>query len=613
MLTSTNTGLVTKQVNKPADDKKSLLLWDNAITKIRQLVSLSSTLHSNADARRKLRYYEVDVDAQREAGKLLADEIYIPVRLCNLNILREQPKYVAYIRNARRAALFKCVENPALVTSLLENDFTDKFRYPTWELDWYKTIDCLETHGYGIMEVVFDTTKPGHFRNETVTYEDFAMPQDSRDVQSSELLARTYHLTKSKLEEYVASHNFSQEQVAKVTAGSPEEQFPDVSLFAIQKLMFRERGIVYVAWSCSDKCDGWLREPRQLYLGIDTNEPAPDGSKNLKPIAEVRYPYVIFPYSISEDPEISQNKGRVYLDEYSQSAASSLMSSLTTAHRRASVPYFIRDDDSPNPTGDVEQIKIVPGSIINSKVKPFQLEPPSSDLLQAIQAIGTQSSQEAAQINYAVNNRQDSRKTATEVQSAQSEQALLGATQVALFSASQSEVLLLDWRIYRSRVLNNLITPSCSPKYFQLTYVVKPSGDTDVIEKQEKINNMKQTWPVVQSTPIAMDFLQKLLMLQFPEDAPMYNAKLMDDDKKGKLIAGLATITEALAINPKTGQLEPDAASYGNELKALFSLVSQITGQQYQLMNIKTGEESPQGQQAQTPNENNSPTSSEVQ
>lgn len=568
-LATINNGTATTLVDKePHED--TLLDYTYAAQKIRGLVTEGHTLSNNAQARRQIRYVEVDVEKKRMGGQLAIDDVYIPCRIADVNILREQPNYVSYIRGGRRAAVFKSPENPIFDASLLEADFTKRVRYDDWSNAFYRTIDCMENHGYAVMEVMFDTTKPGHFRNEEVCYEDFLLAKDARDIQNQEILGRCFHFTRSKLESLVKSDNFNADQIEKISIKT--EEFPEKSLYDVQKIMFRQEGVIMVAWSCSDMCDDWLREPRPLYLGVD--DPA-----TKQPMPETEYPFVLFPYQISEDPVIANLKGRVFKDEYIQEAVTSLTSSTVTAYRRASMPIFTRDDDMPNSNSDIEQINLKPGAVINRKLKTFQMAYPDPTMLGAIQALTTQASQEAGQVNYAANNRQDSRKTATEVASAGDEKALLSVTQIALYSTSVAGVLRMDWRIYSSRVRVGAIPPSVNPEVYGMKFILDPSGDSDVIERQEKISNMQKTWPVVQNTAIANIFLQKLLTLMFPEDAGIYNSQLTDDNTKTQLISGMAQLIKALALDPKTNQLEPAAAPYSDELLQLFSQVAKVTGQ----------------------------------
>ena len=142
----------------------------------------------------------------------------------------------------------------------------------------------------------------------------------------------------------------------------------DRSLFRCYKVMFRINGVVQVAWCQMDCCDDWLRKPRPLFLGrkklIETPEylqakQMSAGKLSLSDFAlqqlsqgqipqsenqyETEYPYYTFPYLISENNTVAQLKGRVFLDQDTQEAISSLLSSTVTQARRSAGLYFSKD------------------------------------------------------------------------------------------------------------------------------------------------------------------------------------------------------------------------------------------------------------------------------
>lgn len=548
----------------------NLLDYTVAESRIEKLVELSTTNEVNADTRRELRYVEVDVEVERTNGRLEPDSIYTPVRLANTNIEREQSKYVAYIKQPQRAAFFYCETNPSVSTELLALDFTKRFRYEGWDQPFYENIDRFQTHGWSVMEVQYDITKPGRFYNDAVSFEDFLMPDDTRDLQTCEMVGRIFHKTKTQLLSMVETHDFNLEQVNKIC----EDDGGDVSmglektLYRLQKIFFRVQGMVFVGWSCHGKCSDWVRVPKQFHNGVIGT----DGTL----VFETNYPFVLFRYKISENPKVTDLKGRIFFDEYQQEAVTSLQSNLCTGYRRASAPYFSRDSDTPG-TGQ-PNVTLKPGAFIDAKVKVFQLQYPDSSMVAAIQALITQNSESAGNISYAVNNRVDSRKTATEVQSAQAENNLLATTQTSLFSGSMTILLAMNWRIFSSQVVAGLIKPVVSPEYYKLQYILTPAGDIEVVARQEKLANMKQSWPVVQQSPIANEFLKRMLSLMFPEDAPVYNAMIADDQTKVQLIVELWHLVSALAIDPATGQLEHVVAPYEQQLVMMGEKVKQLTG-----------------------------------
>ena len=352
----------------------------------------------------------------------------------------------------------------------------------------------------------------------------------------------------------------------------------DRSLSRIFKIMFRVNGVVHVGWAAPETCDNWLRAPRPLFIGrrklvvpkqpasqlpqqAGVQEPQVDpeaaqqyasfmqaqqqASVSGKPLSlqdwalseivagrippseityETEYPYVLFPYLISENNTISNLKGRVFLDQDVQTAATSLLSSACTQARRASGVYGSKDSSDPN--DDVlmqKNITLKSGCIVNSKVNFLQMQAPDPGTFSAIQMIVAGNQNETSNVNFAVQNRQDSRKTAKEMSLAEKQSQELSTVQVVLFSIALKKLYSVMLAVIQSRVLAGLIkvNPEVLPLYAR-KIIVKPSGDTDVIEKQQMIQSMQAAWPVVKETPAAMPFLFIMLEKMFPDNAAKF-------------------------------------------------------------------------------------------
>jgi hypothetical protein len=201
-------------------------------------------------------------------------------------------------------------------------------------------------------------------------------------------------------------------------------------------------------------------------------------------------------------------------------------------------------------------------------------------MLSAIQTLITQNSQEQSQMNYAAMNRQDSRKTATEIQTATAEAQLLSATQVALFSISIKKIYEKCWEIYHSRVLDGLIEPTVPLQYFtDHKYNMKPAGDTDVVERQEKAQKMLTVWPIIQqNSALAVTYMKDMLSMLFPDEAPEYIERLEEDHSKTQLLQQMSAIINSLTVDPQTGQLTQEAQPYAQQLQALQQQVQQLSG-----------------------------------
>ena len=564
--------------------------YTEASTNIHKLVGICDQQHITAQEQRQQRRLNIDLDLERRDGYLSPDEIYIPTHIIDTNIRREQAKYVSYIVNSRRTAVFSSSTDPAFNTGPLERDFTERSRYDGWQVPLFRTIDCMQLHGYCVAEVQFDDTKPGHFAIESVNYEDIAFPDDTRDIQACGLLVHRHYFTREQLLDMVKTREFSKEQVESLVGEPVDEQTE--SLFKVEKVMFRDNGIVQVGWSCVAKSNDWLRKPRPLFLGKRDAEGE---------IYESEYPYVVFHYMIAEDMTIKNCVGRAFLDKHIQEAVSSMMSSFVTAHRRASNFYFAKDADDPNQSNEQTNVQFVPGALIDSNIKQFQLSPPNSSMLSAIQTMISQNSQEQSQMNYAAMNRQDSRKTATEINTATAEAQMLSATQVALFSIAIKRIYEKCFEIYSSRVLDGLIEPTISLSYFtDHKYNMKPAGDSDVVERQEKAGKMLQVWPVIQqNSALAVDYMKDMLSMLFPDEAPKYLQKLQEDTSRTQLIQQMMTIIQSLIIDPQTGQMTEEAQPHAQQLQALQQQVQALSGGDSQ----GAGGASPQGMAGQPNNQ----------
>jgi hypothetical protein len=545
--------------------------YTEAATKIRELLNVVGDLADVADENRNSRKLDIDVEAERSSGYLEEDEFLVPAHIIDSNIRREQSKYVAYVTGSRRSAIFTSITEPTLATGALERDFTDKTRYAGWQVPLFKIIDGMQLHGYSIAEVSFDTDKPGHFNIEAVNYEDFGFPADTRDIQACEMIVHRHYFTALQLRE---TDDFDKDVVDILLDDNPDDDsgvtLQNESLYRIEKVMFKQDGKVFVAWSCCDKSADWLREPRPLYLGRRSGEVFED---------ETDYPYVVFPYNIHEDSAIQTATGRAFLDRAAQETITSLMSSFVTAHRRASNFYFAKDNEDPNNTNIQTSVKFQPGALIDSNIRQFQLSPPDSSMLGAIQSLVSQNAQEQSQVNYAAMNRKDSRKTATEIQAASSEAQMLSSTQVSLFSIALKDVYDICWRVYQSRVIAGALRPSASLDLFlNHVYNIKPAGDVDVIERAEKAQKMMQAWPVVAQTGLASTFLQNMMRLMFPDEGESYAQMLQTSDQKNAVIQQLMQVVNALIVDQETGQLSEEAQPFAQQLEVLKAQVQNILG-----------------------------------
>lgn len=527
-------------------------------TRLQSLKDILDDKTAKLSSMRQLRYAQIDIEAERAKERIGPDELYIPQHLIDTNIRQEQSAYIQYVTESPRAVI--CIDEveKSLDLSLLEQDLTSKLRFPGWQLGMYSNIDGFQANGYSVMESVYDKKKPGHIGREMIQYSDFAFINDTRDIQNAEMLARSFYFTKTQLQSLKVSKpgqtedsmwdpkqiDMLLEADASDTNINPADytEETDRSLYRIQKVMFRVSGTVNVGWVCIGKNDDWLRKPRPLFTGrVQIEQPAPPSMVNLNPqmapqapqppqitpVYETEYPYFLYPYLISENDTIACLKGRVFLDQDTQNATSSLLSSTLTQARRASMMLFSKDTTDPNDDFAMQKnIHFSNGAIINAKLKEFHLEAPDPTMFSAIQLLVSSNQQETSQVNYAeTNKQQDSRKTAAAIKASMSQQQQLSGVQVTLFSVALKAQLTYECDIIKSRVLAGLIkvSPILSALYAR-NWTVKPSGDTDVIEKQQIIAAMQNAWPIMVNTPAAQAFMSDLLEKMFPDSAQKYIA-----------------------------------------------------------------------------------------
>ena len=528
--------------NDPAFQYIDTIEYKKMVTKIKDLCSVMQEWNSKSVATRRLRYVEVDIEGERKAGRLQPDELYIPMHIIDKNIRREQSSYVQYVAQSPRAVCLTDMQTPAAETSLVETDVSKRLRYEGWQIPIFQCIDGFQQDGYGIMEVVYDESKPGHVAHEFVQLGDFGYIADTRNIQDCEMLGRNYYFSRTKLLSLAKNpeSGWNATEIMRVIEGQPTSNFSDSvvdnkdkSLYCFTKVTFRLRGIVYVAWANESKCNDWAKPPVPLFLGRRQADNTPlgkmksmfTGVPSTKEQYETDYPYILFPYLISENDTVSQLHGRAFLDEDVQEGASSLMSSYVTAHRRAAQPYFSKDTDDPNADLMLQKnVYFAAGALINAKIKQFQLTAPNAEVMNSIQALIASNQDETAQINFAAMNRKDSRKTAEEIKASTQAASALSTVQVVLFSNALREMYSKMFRIIQNRVNAGLILDvdqQVKPLY-QRQYLVRPAGDVDVIERQQTIQMMQQAWPVLQNTPCNIAFMCDLLSKMFPEQAAKY-------------------------------------------------------------------------------------------
>jgi hypothetical protein len=533
---------------------------------------------------------------------LQEDETFIPRRIADANIRREQAAYLAYITQARDTAKFRPMNNIGEPYDMLEREFTRMCQYPSWQIPLFATIDGTQTHGWDAVEVIFDPDMPGHFRLRHIGHELLLFEMDITDIQNSPDISIVHGVTTVELQKYVNEFDFNKEAVDEVMEWLKASINRVDAKIKVHKYYYKNlddetpdgKPVIYVGWWSTNASD-WLKKPEPLYMGRDTK---------LGSIKETEYPVYILPYMVSENEVISEAKGRVFLDEHDQEACTQLATSFVNRAIRSTYILASPANATDEAASKQTDVKLRNGAIMGTAVNFFNIPPPDPSLLQAMMTLTNQNANEVGQVNFAVSNRKDSRKTATEIQTATQQAAMLNSVQVALLSIWMRGVWSRAWDIVQNRVIQGKLESSI-PNWevlYRNEYILLPAGDVDVIRRAEIVAAMKQDWPVMQGTGAADAFLEDLLRNSpYAENAPKYIAAMQQGNEKQNVIIGMKNALMTIAQDPQLGAAIQQ--KYGPQLVELaqaFQKAMTPPGQQAQ----QPEQSSPEMQPIDVPSEN---------
>lgn len=548
--------------------------YEEAKVRINKLISDFSGQQARAEKNRESRFKELDIEALRKKQVIKEDEYIIPMRVIDSNIRREQPAFFNYLKQSRRLVIFKDIKNPMSITNKLEDEFSRGMTYSGWEIPHFKVVDGSQTHGWDSVEIMYDTTKPLHAAIEHIGNDNLIFPLDAINLQDAEFILRKLKVTPNQLKAFVKKFGFDAAQVSATLTKNVKAL--SEKCVTIYKCFFKKEGVVYVTWFSPD-CSDWLLAPELLFLGIATLEqvqqqPTIDSITGAiietPPIPEWQpanitfYPIFILPYYETEQMRIVDHKGRVYLDNHKQEALTANISQFLNGCQRASTPELSVKTEVSR-TAEVQSIELGSGKVSPIPLDYYSPPYPDSVMLQMQNYLDAHNSQEAGQVNFAANNRKDSRKTAAEINAARDENAMLSSVQVSLYSTFIRQIYTVIWKIVQSEAAQGLIpflvdesSEQNNLAMIMPDYDIRAAGDVDVIKRQELIAQYKEFWPIMQTTPAAIPFLSRLLKLVFLDEGTAYASILEQGDPRA-LIAQIAqllsdpSITNAILAQAK--------------------------------------------------------------
>ena len=561
-------------------------LYDYNICKprLRRLIDNFSPILTRCNINRKQRKLDIDPEQLRRDKTIRADETFIPIRTIDSNIDREQPKFIQFLTQPTRLLAFKCITDPEYNTQQLEEEVTKGLTYISWELPFFETLDGAQCHGWDSLEVVFDETKPLHVGFEHIGNENLIFPQAARNLQECSEIVRKFCVTMYTLEQWVIKYGFDAQQVQMITDSrrDNDKEFEDIIIY--RRYCKHSNGVVYVSWfSLDGNATDWLKPPEMLFVGIsqqqlmdpsmmmqDPNVPPELASVIQQPTMQwvpspvTIYPIFIHRYSKTEEDKIVSLRGRAFKDMPKQEGLTCLWTSFVNgANRSANVYGSPKASDYAGASPKQLEVVIEHGKFYNQPVEFWSTNPPDVSLLAGAQALDVQNSQEAGQVNFAVQNKKGSRTTATEIEQADQVDQELTSISIMLYSTFVREVFSFSWMIIQSQALQQQVPLLQIQQATMLgetfttndmekvgyEYSVRAAGDDDVVKKREELKIMLAMWPLIQATPIAPMFLADMLRLAFPKQGPKYAQALMQAADDTALIASLAEILK-VALSP---------------------------------------------------------------
>lgn len=486
------------------------------VLKIGALISQWSDEPELVKKRREVRKKEYNVNEMRTDGIIEADETYIARRIIDRNITREKPEFLSYIEASPRLVLFKSKSNPSVDTIALADWFALGMRYRGWNEAWHRAFDACRLHGASFIEVRADKTQPFNLILEYTPREFLIFPKKvRRSIQRCERILRKYEYLPNELENAIEEYGFDKDVVTKLTESAKDLNRDEP--ICVYKAFLKKDGLIWTAWyaeSCKDK---WLRAPEPLYLG----EVSQGGL-----VQSTKFPFVCILFEYTEEEEILNCKGRAARDLADQDALSDIWSAMVNGTKRAARLQASRVN---GPNAEGAQAEVIEGNkIMPYQVDYYQAAYPDPMILQVAQQLGVENQQSAGQVDYAVVNRKDSRKTATELSMAQQQSSQLSSVTITPVANAEVEVYEMCWEVVQSQVLAGIIPKPdhLAIEMFSDNYVLAPAGDTEVIKRAEKIANLQQDIPLFAGTPIYNDIITKYLELRFPDEAMSLKEKL---------------------------------------------------------------------------------------
>lgn len=512
------------------------------------------------------RFQKVDVENRRTTGELLSDETFVEMRAIETAVSRTKPAFLGYLKSPTNLMIFVKPEEPSQSYEDLEVAFARLLKYPSWDEPHIQCIDCMLLHGTGAIEVLYDLNAPGHVSLEYVSREDLIFHEDTTDIQQQEYVMRRYEWTKVALQSHARTFSYDKDVVKNLCC-----EFDNSNTVNIFKVYIKTADGLYIAWWADKASDKWLKAPIPYTVGF------------VEP--ETYVPLFVLRKDLLEDTKILSIKGLAYLMESTQLAASAIYSGVINGVLRATNPIF--SPSGVSDAGTQEPFTMRAGYVAKRGLTMHVPDYPSPELLMTADALRRQAMEDQGHVNYAVEQSQSTRKTATEVASANATQANLNSVSVANFSTFLGEIYTYAWRIVQREALNDRIellgerdpvTGNFINDKIRISgkFLILPSGDREFLRREEIKQAMRDFMPFVDKTPLAKVIIADALTYALPMNGQryrsLYSSAVASQDITLGLIGGILQRLKTEGLNL---QFSPEEAQ---QLDQLYNEYQRIYG-----------------------------------
>ena len=572
--------------------QKNLLDLNTANGLFSQYISSHGAVEATIVTNRRLRSNKADVEQMRSAGLLQENQTFIGVRLIHQNINQALPPLLSYLKQSPRMATFVPGDN-----AYLDQEFTRVLQYPGWEVPYIELLDGAELNGLGYMRVKHDATKLGAVAMDTVPMNEIIYDRRLKSLQDSPAVLIKHVITSVTFYHWDSFENFDKESdgykaiANKLLSNEVNSVGDDLVIY---ETFVKVNGFVYRGWYYKDSKQ-WLKQPLPFSNGIEETVPeinidpmamTSEPTYVSKPVHLTYYPIAVKRIAIIENRKHDEVEGRAVDDYHKQEAATTLMTAAVNGSTQAANTMWAPDGANLDGVAPAQlQFKIKNNAIWKTPMRAFTAPWPDPMIFKGIESVIQQNAMETNQVAWAVNNRKDSRKTATEIEAAQQQQGMLTGTSALVFSIFLRDVLTMTWPIVQSaakkgtiKFLIEVSDPVEKEAILSKQYEVKPAGDIDFVEKQQRIANIQQDLPLFQGQPIGQEMLKEYIRLRYPEKYDAWS-KVLTQGNDAQLIQGLAQALQATVTDEATGQLKPEFQPEAQSLQQLQQAVEQRLAQ----------------------------------